>query len=81
MHKDSGGANEDNDEHAKRGKWEGLCDEAVERLYSKLARRLKKLSEERRAGTSESQKAVDLIRILRAIRKCERRKMAPLPRG
>jgi hypothetical protein len=32
LHKDSDGADEDNDEHAKRGKWEGLGDEAVERL-------------------------------------------------
>jgi hypothetical protein len=32
LHKDSDDADEDNDEHAKRGKWEGLGDEAVERL-------------------------------------------------
>ena len=75
MHKDSEGADEDNDEHAKRGKWEDLGDEAVEGLYSKRARRLKKVSEERRAGTLENQKAVELIRMLRAIRKREDRKI------
>jgi hypothetical protein len=32
LHKDSDVADEDNGEHAKRRKWEGLGDEAVERL-------------------------------------------------
>lgn len=81
MHKDSEGADEDNDEHVKRGKWEGLGDEAVERLYSKRARKLTKLLEERRAGTLQNQKAVELIRMLRAIRKREDRKITPFPWG
>jgi len=48
---------------------------------SKRAGRLKKFSEGKRAGMLENQTSVELIRMLWAIKKCERRKITPVPRG